>query len=802
MNESFDFNKVRDNKPSIAGVIKNSAISLIEENVLPLFNNLRPDYKERYKFIPEHRFIGNKCELLYQNEVIIDFTFGYDFIEEMNVYDTTRLTVVGYNGYIQDVSVIFYVVRQIPMPINRLNFCYDSSKYPAYKFEGDIAHDEMRDLTRIMEDYTDSLPEHITFNSKYIDLHNLRFENENAIKKFLYKIRKDNGEQKYEIKQCIFITETPPEFRGLLNTPRSKGITSKLIRKYIKAPINTLLEGFDFDTINKEKPKLNIFEKFYKILETPVNKLSKDDRIFIKSMKDNMPIYKVNSKKELKTIISRATKLFGNKCDLNWIDVSSITDMSNIFAGSSLDKKYNKFNGDISQWDVSNVTDMRGMFRASMFNGDISQWDVSNVTNMSCMFDNSVFNQDISQWNVSNVTNMCAMFGYSVFNQDISQWDVSNVTNMFDMFEYSEFNGDISNWDVRNVKDMYSMFAHSNFNGDISNWNINNDTDKRYMFDKCKIKNIYKPKKKKKVEEGFDFGSIDKKKIIPSLSMKDKVLLFDNFLKDLYDKHVLTGMQYGNKYFSDAWSKAKLDQEFNGTYYKCEADGDHLNVELNYMNLYFQSPEDYNQFCEDIKIFKNIRINGQLSIYMKTLSLRMQRLENFGELGKTITFVKELDINNFILHDFEGMPEVKSFKANNSTIFTFNGFKYKDAVKDIELYYKPGQHCVIDWTGFPKKLYGIFSYKLNIDSDSLAAYTMAFERQLTTLSGFPDDFMYISDPENVMHVGQPNFVDINMEKWQRDKIKLHIMDLLLQSFPNKQKRDKLYKRLTKIYRYR
>jgi hypothetical protein len=100
MNESFDFNKVRDNKPSIAGVIKKTAISLIEEEVLPLFNNLRPDYKERYKFIPEHRFIGNKCELLYQNKVIIDFTFGYDYIEEMNIYDTTRLTVVGFNGYI------------------------------------------------------------------------------------------------------------------------------------------------------------------------------------------------------------------------------------------------------------------------------------------------------------------------------------------------------------------------------------------------------------------------------------------------------------------------------------------------------------------------------------------------------------------------------------------------------------------------------------------------------------------------------------------------------------------------------
>lgn len=544
MNESFDFNKVRDNKPSIAGVIKKTAITLIEENVLPLFNNLRPDYKERYKFIPEHRFIGNKCELLYQNKVIIDFTFGYDYIEEMNVYDTTRLTVVGYNGYIQDVSVIFYVVRQIPIPINTLNFCYDSSKYPVYKFEGDIAHDEMRELTRIMEDYTDSLPEHITFNSKYIDLYNLRFENENAIKKFLYKIRKDNGEQKYEIKQCIFITETPPEFRGLPGISRSKGTTSKLVRKYIKAPVNTLLESFDFD-------------------------------------------------------------------------------------------------------------------------------------------------------------------------------------------------------------------------------------------------------------------SIDKKKILPSLSMKDKVLLFDNFLKDLYDKHVLTGMQYGNKYFSDAWSKAKSDQEFNGTYYKCEADGDHLNVELNYMNLYFQSPEDYNRFCEDIKIFKEIRINGQLSIYMKTLSLRMQRLENFGELGKTITFVKELDINNLILHDFAGMPVVESFKANKTTIFTFNHFKYNDSVKNIELYYKPGQPCVIDWAGFPKKIYGLFSYTLDTDIDSTpGGYIIAFQKQLTTFKGFPEDFMFVTNPTNTMYVGQPAFIDINMPKWVRDKIKEHIMDLLLQEFPNKQKRDKLYKRLTKIYRYR
>jgi len=39
------------------------------------------------------------------------------------------------------------------------------------------------------------------------------------------------------------------------------------------------------------------------------------------------------------------------------------------------------FNQNIGDWDVSNVTDMRQMFRgATSFNQDIGDWDVSNVT--------------------------------------------------------------------------------------------------------------------------------------------------------------------------------------------------------------------------------------------------------------------------------------------------------------------------------------------------------------------------------------------------------------------------------------
>ena len=47
------------------------------------------------------------------------------------------------------------------------------------------------------------------------------------------------------------------------------------------------------------------------------------------------------------------------------------------------------FNQDISNWDVSNVTDMSYMFSfCKNFNQDISNWDVSNIKKYSAIFDN------------------------------------------------------------------------------------------------------------------------------------------------------------------------------------------------------------------------------------------------------------------------------------------------------------------------------------------------------------------------------------------------------------------------------
>ena len=56
------------------------------------------------------------------------------------------------------------------------------------------------------------------------------------------------------------------------------------------------------------------------------------------------------TKEELLSIIKDHINTYGECCDLNDIDTSNITDMSNLFHCN-----YN-FNGDISKWNVSNVT--------------------------------------------------------------------------------------------------------------------------------------------------------------------------------------------------------------------------------------------------------------------------------------------------------------------------------------------------------------------------------------------------------------------------------------------------------------
>ena len=141
---------------------------------------------------------------------------------------------------------------------------------------------------------------------------------------------------------------------------------------------------------------------------------------------------------------------------------------------------------------------------------DFNDIDVSNINSFySRNRDKGIFQGtnfkyiDISDWDVSNVTNMMSMFFRCEELEsvgDISKWDVSNVTNMGVMFfkcEELESVGDISKWDVSKVTNMSYMFAFCKkleSVGDISKWNVSKVRYKIDMFDKCPIKNEYKPK--------------------------------------------------------------------------------------------------------------------------------------------------------------------------------------------------------------------------------------------------------------------------------------------------------------------
>lgn len=106
------------------------------------------------------------------------------------------------------------------------------------------------------------------------------------------------------------------------------------------------------------------------------------------------------------------------KADLNDLDVSGVTDMSNLFS-------FAVFNGDISKWDTSKVIDMSCMFMYCDFCGDISKWNVKGVLNMMRMFE---------RFFIMDVTIEREMYGGHIFHQDLSKWVINKECDYTCMF--------------------------------------------------------------------------------------------------------------------------------------------------------------------------------------------------------------------------------------------------------------------------------------------------------------------------------------------------------------------------------
>lgn len=139
---------------------------------------------------------------------------------------------------------------------------------------------------------------------------------------------------------------------------------------------------------------------------------------------------KVSSREQLIDIIQERINKYGNNCDLNDLDISLVTHLNYLFY------LFPEFNGNISNWNTSNVFDFSFMFYKCKFNQDISNWKFNNVIYMNNMFEDSKFNKDISNWKFSKtLRTIQEIFLNSEFDQDISNWILPNFCNTFRMLK-------------------------------------------------------------------------------------------------------------------------------------------------------------------------------------------------------------------------------------------------------------------------------------------------------------------------------------------------------------------------------
>jgi hypothetical protein len=100
------------------------------------------------------------------------------------------------------------------------------------------------------------------------------------------------------------------------------------------------------------------------------------------------------------------------------------------------------FGWPMNTWCFDSITDMSYLLFHGKYSFDeyISEWDVSKVTNMQGMFWlASAFNQPIGGWNVLKVVDMSNMFfNASSFNQSLCKWKYSfPYSNAVDIFKES-----------------------------------------------------------------------------------------------------------------------------------------------------------------------------------------------------------------------------------------------------------------------------------------------------------------------------------------------------------------------------
>ena len=178
-------------------------------------------------------------------------------------------------------------------------------------------------------------------------------------------------------------------------------------------------------------------------------------------------------------------------CDLSHVDVSGVTDLSEMFRGCLALKTVN-----LSGWDVSQAKNMSSMFRdcTNLTSLDISGWKVDGVANMTGMFEGCVSLKDLKlPKNIvtGKTDQVIGMFAgcRSLVSLDLSDWDVSGIKSLGCLFSGCEKLTSISvkSWKTSNIRDMSKTFADCSSleRLDLSGWDISQVKTLSWTFAGC-----------------------------------------------------------------------------------------------------------------------------------------------------------------------------------------------------------------------------------------------------------------------------------------------------------------------------
>ena len=212
-----------------------------------------------------------------------------------------------------------------------------------------------------------------------------------------------------------------------------------------------------------------------------------------------------------------------NTCEYMFRACINLTSIDCDFIISNVNSLFDIFEGcgsltslDVSNWDLSNTTNMGQLFRFCLNLERIDGIETLNTHNV--MFMQNMFQQcsklielDISNWNVSNVTNMNGMFRdcNNIETINVSNWDTDKVASMNSMFTNcgSLINVTMNDSDYNSVNKIINVLPNNNgvLNivgvNDLSRVNVSTAQSKgwtiidkylvaRYKFDKSIYENL------------------------------------------------------------------------------------------------------------------------------------------------------------------------------------------------------------------------------------------------------------------------------------------------------------------------